>query len=142
MKTYNVTKKDITKKWYLIDATGCVLGRMASRIAAILRGKTKPIYTPALDCGDNVIVINAEKVKLTGNKLKNKLYYRHSTYPGNLKITRAEDYLKRKPEFLLQNAVRGMLPHNSLGRKLLKNLRIYVGERHPHTSQNPEVIKL
>ena len=126
----------------MIDANGEVLGRLASQIAKILRGKNKPSYTPHADCGDNVIVINAEKVKLTGNKLTEKLYVRHSGYPGGQRHTTPAEYLAKQPTFLLEKAVKGMLPRTRLGAAVLKNLKVYAGEEHPHAAQNPKSIKL
>ena len=126
----------------MIDAEGEVLGRLASQIAKILRGKNKPGYTPHVDCGDNVVVINAEKVKLTGNKMSDKLYVRHTGYPGGQRFTTPEEYLKKKPEFLIEKAVKGMLPKNRLGAALLKNLKVYAGAEHPHAGQSPKTIKL
>lgn len=142
MKTYNARHEDIVKDWYLIDAEGHILGRLASEIAKRLRGKHKPIYTPYVDTGDFVIVVNAGKVSLTGNKMSDKVYYHHSGYPGGLKMTNAGKMLKDHPEKVLLFAVRGMLPKNSLGRKMLKKLKIYTGNDHPHEAQCPRVIKV
>jgi len=142
MKTYNARKEDIIRNWYLIDAQGHILGRLASEIARRLRGKHKPIYTPYVDTGDFVIVVNAGQVSLTGKKMSDKVYYHHSGYPGGLKQTYAGKLLKDNPEKVLLYAVRGMLPKNSLGRKMLKKLKIYPGNDHPHEAQCPEVIKL
>lgn len=142
MKTYNARHEDIVKDWYLIDAEGQILGRLASEIAKRLRGKHKPIYTPYVDTGDFVIVVNAGKVSLTGNKMSDKVYYHHSGYPGGLKMTNAGKMLKDHPEKVLLFAVRGMLPKNSLGRKMLKKLKIYTGNDHPHEAQCPQVIKV
>jgi large subunit ribosomal protein L13 len=142
MKTYNAKKEDVVKSWYLIDAEGQVLGRLASEIAVRLRGKHKPIYTPYVDTGDFVIVVNAGRVTLTGKKMTDKVYYHHSLYPGGLKKTYADKMLKDNPEKVLLFAVRGMLPKNSLGRKMLKKLKIYTGNDHPHEAQCPQVIKL
>jgi large subunit ribosomal protein L13 len=142
MKTYNARHEDIIKDWYLIDAEGQILGRLASEIARRLRGKHKPIYTPYVDTGDFVIVVNAGKVSLTGKKMSDKVYYHHSGYPGGLKMTYAGKMLKDHPEKVLLFAVRGMLPKNSLGRKMLKKLKIYTGNDHPHEAQCPQVIKL
>jgi large subunit ribosomal protein L13 len=125
-----------------VDANDKVLGRLATAIAMVLRGKNKPIFTPHMDTGDFVIVINAEKVKLTGNKLNDKKYYSHSGYPGGLKETTAGKLLKEKPERVLISAVRGMLPKNSLGRQLIKKLKIYAGPEHPHTAQNPKLLNI
>ena len=126
----------------MIDATNEVLGRLASRIAKILRGKNNPGYTPNVDCGDYVIVVNAEKVKLTGDKLTEKVYVRHTGYPGGQRFATAQDYLKKKPEFVIEEAVRGMLPKTRLGEAIFKNLKVYAGAEHPHAAQNPKAIKL
>ncbi|MCX5842511.1 MAG: 50S ribosomal protein L13 [Deltaproteobacteria bacterium] len=142
MKTYNAKHEDMVKDWYLIDAEGQILGRLASEIARRLRGKHKPIYTPHVDAGDFVIVLNAGKVSLTGKKMSDKVYYHHSRYPGGLRETSAGKMLQDNPEKVLFFAVRGMLPKNSLGRKMLKKLKIYTGNDHPHEAQCPQVIKL
>ncbi len=137
MKTYMAKKWEVPRRWFVVDAQGKVLGRLASRIAMVLRGKNKPEFTPHLDTGDFVVVVNAGQVKLTGRKLDQKIYYRHSGYMGGLKETSARQMLKRKPEEVLRHAVRGMLPKNSLGRHLLKKLKIYTGAEHPHQAQQP-----
>lgn len=142
MKTFNVKKEEITKDWYVVDGQEKILGRLASEIASRLRGKHKPIYTPHLDTGDFVIVVNAEKIRLTGKKLANKIYYRHSGYPGGLTETTAGKLLQEKPEDVLKIAVRGMLPKNTLGRAMLKKLKIYKGPEHPHDAQCPRVLEL
>lgn len=142
MKTYNARKEDIIRNWYVIDAEGQILGRLASEIARRLRGKHKPIYTPYVDTGDFVIVVNAGKVSLTGKKLSEKVYYHYSGYPGGLKKTYAGKMLEDNPEKVLNYAVKGMLPKNSLGRKMLKKLKIYAGNDHPHEAQCPQVIKV
>jgi large subunit ribosomal protein L13 len=142
MKTYNARKEDIIRNWYVIDAEGQILGRLASEIARRLRGKHKPIYTPYVDTGDFVIVVNAGKVSLTGKKLSDKVYYHYSGYPGGLKKTYAGKMLEDKPDKVLNYAVKGMLPKNSLGRKMLKKLKIYAGNDHPHEAQCPQVIKV
>lgn len=142
MKTFNVKKEEIIKDWCVVDAQGKILGRLASEIASRLRGKHKPIYTPHLDTGDFVIVVNAEKIQLTGNKLADKIYYRHSGYPGGLTETSAGKLLQEKPEDVLKIAVRGMLPKNTLGRAMLKKLKIYKGPEHPHDAQCPRVLEL
>lgn len=143
MKTYMATKESVQRKWYLIDATDKTLGRLASQIASILRGKHKPIYTPHVDTGDHVIVINAEKIRLTGNKLQDKKYYHHSGYPGGLKVRTAADLLNSgRPERVLKLAVWGMLPHNRLGRKMFKKLKVYAGNEHPHSAQQPETLDI
>ncbi|MFH2011366.1 MAG: 50S ribosomal protein L13 [Pseudomonadota bacterium] len=142
MKTFNAKKNDIERKWYLIDANGKILGRLASEIASRLRGKHNPIYTPHIDTGDFIVVINAEKVVLTGNKLKQKVYYRHSGYPGGIKSITAELLQKKKPEDLINMVVKGMLPKNSLGRSMIKKLKVYAGEEHPHQAQNPKILTI
>lgn len=142
MKTYTVKEKEIKREWYLIDAEGKTLGRLASEIAKILRGKHKPIFTPHLSTGDYVIVINAEKVRVTGKKLDEKIYYRHSGYPGGLKGISLREQLKRHPTRVLRAAVWGMLPHNRLGRRVIKNLKLYAGSFHPHQAQQPETLDL
>lgn len=141
MRTYMPKETDIKKNWYLVDAEEMILGRLASKIAQILSGKNKPIYTPHLDVGDFVVVINAEKVKVTGKKKEKKIYYHYSGYPGGMKETTYEELLKKKPTMIIQEAVRGMLPKNKLGRKMLKKLKIYAGKEHPHQAQNPEKIE-
>jgi len=142
LKTFILKKEEIKRKWFLVDAKDKNLGRLCTEIAKILRGKNKPTFTPHLDCGDFVIVINADKVKVTGNKLKGKKYYRHSGYIGNLKVTTLEKMMEKSPEFVIRNAVRGMIPHNILGRQILKKLKIYKGENNPHSAQKPEKIDL
>ena len=141
-KTISANAATVTKEWVVIDATNEVLGRLASQIAKILRGKNKPGYTPHVDCGDYVIVVNAEKVKLTGDKLTEKGYVRHTGYPGGQRFATAQDYLKKKPEFVIEEAVRGMLPKTRLGEAIFKNLKVYAGAEHPHAAQNPKAIKL
>ncbi len=142
MKTYTVRKGDIKREWYVVDAQGKTLGRLASEIAKILRGKHKPIYVPHLDCGDYVIVVNAEKVRVTGKKLDQKFYYRHSGYPGGLKSINLRDQLQKHPTRVLEAAVRGMLPKNRLGRAMIKKLKVYAGGSHPHQAQQPKVLEL
>ena len=142
MKTYTAKAKDIEREWFLVNAEGKTLGRLASEIAKILRGKHKPIYTPHLDCGDYVIVINADRVRVTGRKLDQKMYYRHSGYPGGLKIISLRDQLQKHPERVVEAAVRGMLPKNRLGRKMFKKLKVYAGNSHPHQAQQPRVMEL
>ncbi|WP_237036122.1 50S ribosomal protein L13 [Mediannikoviicoccus vaginalis] len=142
MKSYNVKAKDIQRKWYVVDATDKVLGRLASEVAAILRGKNKPIFTPNLDTGDYVIVINADKVRVTGDKNKKKIYKKHTGYPGGLRTTTFEELLARKPERAIELAVKGMLPKNRLGRDMYRKLRVYAGEDHGHEAQQPESIDL
>ena len=138
MRTYTPKKDEIVRRCYLVDAEGKVLGRLASKVAAVLRGKHKPQYTPFLDVGDRVIVVNAAKVVLTGNKLEKKVYYRHSGYPGGLKETTCKELMETHPERVISKAVKGMLPHNALGRAMLKKLRVYAGPDHPHQAQEPE----
>ncbi len=142
MKTYFLKTKDIEKKWYVVDAEGKTLGRLTSRVAAILRGKHKPTYTPHLDMGDNVIVINAEKIRVTGRKLDQKKYYRHTGYPGGLKVTSLSDMIRTKPEKVISMAVKGMLPHNRLGRMINRHLKVYRGPEHPHQAQQPEFLEI
>ncbi len=138
MKTLFARKEtQADKKWWLVDAEDKVLGRLASEVANVLRGKNKAIFTPHVDTGDFVVVINAEKVKLTGNKWSQKMYHRHSGYIGGLKSISAEDLLKKKPEALIHHAVKGMLPKNRLGRKMIKKLKVYSGQEHPHEAQQP-----
>jgi large subunit ribosomal protein L13 len=139
VKSYIAKPNEIERKWYLIDAEGKVLGRLASEVAAILRGKNKPIYTPHVDTGDYVIIINADKVKLTGNKLDKKYYRYHTGYPGGLKSVTYRNMLEKKPEKVIELAVKGMLPKNSLGRQMLKKLKVYRGTEHKHEAQKPEV---
>ncbi len=138
MKTYVAIEKDVPKKWYVVDAKDKVLGRLATQIAMRLRGKHKPIFTPHADTGDFVVVVNAEKVAMTGRKWEEKIYYRHTGYVGGLKRTSARELLVKKPREILRFAVKGMLPKNSLGRRQLKKLKIYVGPDHPHEAQKPE----
>lgn len=138
MKTYIPKLAEIERKWHLVDAEGKILGRLASRIAQILSGKDKPIYTPHLDVGDFVVVINAEKVKVTGGKEEKKIYYRHTGYPGGLKERTYEELLSKKPQDIIRKAVRGMLPKNKLGRQMFKKLKVYAGSEHPHQAQRPE----
>lgn len=142
MKTYTLKPDDIERNWYLIDAQGRVLGRLATEIASILRGKRKPTYSPHMDNGDHVVVINADKVMVTGKKRQQKKYYHHSGYPGGLRSRTFAQLLVRKPEHILRQAVKGMLPHNRLGRQMLKKLRVYVGPDHPHQSQKPQPLEL
>ncbi len=142
MKTIFAKKTDIQRKWHLVDADGMVLGRLASRVASILKGKTKPIYTPNVDTGDFVVIVNAAKVRLTGNKLKQKLYYHHTGYPGGIKKKTAKDIMNKNPEKIIESAVHGMLPKNRLGRVQFKKLKVYRGPEHPHASQNPQELKL
>ena len=140
--SYYAKEGTYTQKWYVVDAAGKPLGRVASQVASILRGKNKPEFTPSVDVGDFVIIINAEKVILTGKKLDQKMMYHHSNYPGGLKETPYREVLARKPELAFSEAVRRMLPKGSLGRKTLTKLKVYRGENHPHEAQNPEVLEL
>ncbi len=137
MKSYTARTGEVSRQWYVVDAQDKVLGRLATRIAMTLRGKNKPTFTPHIDTGDFVVVVNAGQVQLTGRKLDNKMYYRHSGYPGGIKEINARKLLQKKPEEVLRHAVRGMLPKNSLGRQLLKKLKIYAGSTHPHEAQKP-----
>lgn len=142
LNTFMPKAADITRKWYVVDAEGQALGRVASQVANILRGKNKPIYTPNVDTGDFVIVINADKVVLTGKKLDQKIYYHHSGYVGGLKETKYRKLIAEKPEFALRHAVVGMLPKGPLGRQMATKLKVYRGEEHPHAAQNPEKFEL
>jgi len=140
--TYMAKSNEVERKWYIIDATDKTLGRLASEAASIIRGKHKPQFTPHVDTGDFVIVINAEKIRLTGKKLQNKMYYRHSLYSGGLKVTSAQDLLNTKPERVLEFAIHGMLPKNRLGDSMKTKLKVYAGSEHPHQAQQPEVYEL
>lgn len=137
--TYMANAQNLTRQWFVVDAAGQTLGRFASEIASILRGKHKPTFTPHFDAGDHVIVINAEKIVLTGKKLDQKMAYRHSGYPGGFRATVYRTLLEKKPEFVIEKAVKGMLPHNTLGRAMAKKLNVYSGPEHPHEAQKPEV---
>ncbi|MEG3069201.1 MAG: 50S ribosomal protein L13 [Syntrophaceticus schinkii] len=139
MRTYMAKPDEVQRKWYLIDAEDKTLGRLATEVARILRGKHKPTFTPHIDTGDHVIVVNAEKVKVTGNKFKDKQYYRHTGYPGGLKVINFAALISKKPEQVIEKAVWGMIPHNRLGRSVIKKLRVYRGPNHPHAAQSPEV---
>ncbi len=142
MKTYHTPMTEVERKWFVVDAENKVLGRLASEIATRLRGKHKPNFSPHMDVGDFIVVVNADKVKLTGNKLDDKIYYRHSGYMGGIKEQTAKEVLEKKPTELIKMAVRGMLSKNSLGRKQLKKLRIYTGGEHPHAAQQPETLDI
>jgi len=142
MKTFVAKEHEIEKKWYLVDAKEKVLGRLASEIATVLRGKHKPVFTPHMDAGDYVVVVNADKVMLTGDKLEKKTYYRHSGYVGGLKETTAKEMLQKRPENLIKFAVKGMLPKTSLGRRQLTKLKVYAGQDHPHQAQKPEKMEI
>ena len=140
MKTFMASPSTIERKWYVVDAEGMTLGRLASGVAAVLRGKNKPIFTPHIDTGDYVIIINADKIKVTGRKLEQKLYYSHSDYVGGFKSTTLKELLDKKPEKVVGLAVKGMLPKGPLGRQMYKKLHVYAGAEHPHDSQKPEVL--
>jgi large subunit ribosomal protein L13 len=142
MSTQIAKEQDINREWFVIDLEDVVLGRASTEIARVLRGKHKPIYTPSVDTGDFVVVLNADKVKLTGNKLADKKYYHHSGYPGGIREINAEKLLAKKPEMVLQSAVKGMLPKNPLGRKMFKKLKVYAGGEHPHAAQQPKELKI
>ncbi len=142
LKTFVPKPDDIKQKWYLVDANGKVLGRLASEVATILRGKHKPMYTTHLDVGDHVIIVNAEKIRVTGKKAKIKRYWRHTGYPGGLRYDAYSDLLKSHPERILEKAISGMLPHNKLGRKMYKKLKVYAGEKHNHQAQKPETLEI
>lgn len=142
MKTYSTKPKDIEREWYVVDARGKTLGRLATEIARILRGKHKPYYAPHLDTGDYVIVINAAQVRVTGRKLDQKIYYRHSGYPGGLKEITLRRQLEKHPDRVIRAAVWGMLPHNRLGRKMFKKLKVYADDKHPHQAQKPKVLEI
>ncbi|GAA4468077.1 50S ribosomal protein L13 [Nibrella saemangeumensis] len=141
-KTISANKETAQKDWVIVDAQGAVLGRLASQVAAIIRGKHKPNFTPHVDCGDNVIIINAEKIRLTGRKMTDKVYVRHTGYPGGQRFTTPRELLEKHPTRVLEHAVKGMLPRNRLGRRLFTNLHVYAGDKHPHTAQQPKEIKL
>ncbi|MFC1549427.1 50S ribosomal protein L13 [Nitrospirota bacterium] len=141
MKTQYAKKEEVERKWYVADADDQVLGRLAVKIATYLRGKHKPVFTPSVDTGDFVVVVNAEKVKLTGRKLENKVYYWHTGYPGGIKSETAGERMARKPEEVIRDAVWGMLPKNRLGRAMFKKLKVYKGSEHPHKAQQPEVMQ-
>ncbi len=140
MKTFMASPSTIERKWYVVDAEGMTLGRLASGVAAVLRGKNKPIFTPHIDTGDYVIIINADKIQVTGRKLEQKLYYSHSDYVGGFKSTTLKELLDKKPEKVVELAVKGMLPKGPLGRQMYKKLHVYAGAEHPHGSQKPEVL--
>ena len=138
MKTYVTKPAEVQRAWFVVDAEGQTLGRLASTVATVLRGKHKPIYSPAVDCGDYVIVVNADKVAVTGKRLEQKRYYRHSLYIGGLKEISLRDQMQKHPERVIESAVRGMLPKNALGRKMFKKLKVYAGGEHPHQAQMPQ----
>jgi large subunit ribosomal protein L13 len=141
MRTQFAKKDEIKRKWYLFDARDIVLGRLAVKVATCLRGKNKPVFTPNVDTGDFVVIVNAEKIKLTGKKLDDKIYYHHSGYIGGIKAATARERLKKAPEDVVRDAVWGMLPKNRLGRAMLKKLKVYKGDEHPHAAQKPEIIQ-
>ena len=141
-QTTMLKPSEVTRTWYVVDATDCTLGRLATQVATVLKGKHKPAYTPHVDCGDYVIVINASKVKVTGNKATDKMYYHHTGFPGGIKSESFEKLLARKPEDVIETAVRGMLPKGPLGRAMFRKLKVYAGESHNHAAQQPQVIKL
>ena len=141
-KTVSLNKATVQKEWVVVDATDQILGRLSSKIALVLRGKHKPGYTPHVDCGDNVIVINAEKVRLTGNKMKGKVYIRHTGYPGGQRFQTAEELMTKHPARMVEKAIKGMLPKNSLGARLFTNLHVYIGAEHDNAAQQPKVINL
>ena len=141
-ETFVTRPHDIERRWWVVDAEGQTLGRLASRIAPYLSGKNKPIYTPNLDTGDYVIVLNCDKIRVTGKKLDDKIYYRHSGYPGGLKSTTLRQMMAKHPDRAIKLAVKGMLPSSSLGRQMLKKLKVYAGDTHPHAAQKPEVLEL
>ena len=141
-KTYVTREEDVQREWYVVDASGQTLGRLAARVASVLRGKHKPTYSPSVDVGDFVVVVNAEKVHVTGRKLDQKLYYRHSGYPGGLKEITLRNLLQRHPNRVIEHAVRGMLPKNRLGRQVFRHLKVYAGSEHPHEAQQPKTLEL
>lgn len=142
MKSFMASPSTVERKWYVVDAEGKTLGRLAAEIANVLRGKKKPIYTPHIDTGDYVIVVNAEKVKTTGKKLDQKIYYHHSEYVGGMKETTLKEMMKKKPEFVITHAVKGMLPKGPLGRQMLRKLHVYAGPEHNHAAQKPEALEI
>ncbi|NIR49668.1 50S ribosomal protein L13 [candidate division KSB1 bacterium] len=142
MKTFAPKAENLNRKWYLVDAEGQILGRLASQVATILRGKHKPVYSPHVDVGDHVIIINAEKIRVTGKKARNKRYYRHTGYAGGLKFDVYSQLMEKRPERILEKAIWGMLPHNRLGRKMYKKLKVYAGQNHIHQAQKPEKLEL
>ena len=141
-KTYVTKDEDVQREWYLVDATGQTLGRLAAQVACILRGKHKPIYSPSVDTGDFVVIVNAERVRVTGRKLDQKIYYRYSGYPGGLKEITLRNLLQKHPTRVIEHAVRGMLPKNRLGRRMFKKLKVYAGPGHPHAAQQPKPLEL
>ena len=142
MKSYMASPSTIERKWFIVDATGHTLGRLASEVANVLRGQNKPVFTPHVDTGDYVIIINAEKIKVTGKKLDQKIYYNHSDYVGGMKETTLKDMLAKKPTYVVEHAVKGMLPKGPLGRQMMSKLHVYAGENHGHEAQKPEVLEI
>lgn len=142
MDTFSAKKSDINPKWFVVDANGQILGRLASKVATIIRGKHKPMFTPHMDTGDFVVIINAGKVRLTGNKMKDKKYYHYTGYPGGIREISAEKLIEKKPEEVLKKAIKGMLPKNSLGRQIFKKAKIHAGADHPYVAQSPEILTL
>ena len=142
MKSYMANPSTIERKWFIVDATGHTLGRLASEVAKVLRGKNKPVFTPHVDTGDYVIIINAEKIKVTGKKLDQKIYYNHSDYVGGMKETTLKDMLAKKPTYVVEHAVKGMVPKGPLGRQMMSKLHVYAGENHGHEAQKPEVLEI
>lgn len=142
MKSYMANPSKIERKWYVVDATGHTLGRLTSEVAAILRGKNKPVFTPHVDTGDYVIVVNADKIQVTGKKLEQKIYYHHSDYVGGMKETTLKNMLEKKPEYVIEHAVKGMLPKGPLGRQMMRKLHVYAGAEHSHEAQKPEVLEI
>jgi large subunit ribosomal protein L13 len=141
VRTFQAKETEVDKKWYIVDAEGQVLGRLASNIARILRGKHKPIFTPHVDTGDYVIVVNADKVRVTGKRIEQKSYFSYSGYPGGAKVRLFKDMVRKRPDFVIEHAVKGMIPHNRLGRRIIKKLKVYAGPEHPHTAQKPTELK-
>ena len=142
MKTFMASAENVERAWYVVDAEGCTLGRLAAEVAAVLRGKNKPIFTPHTDCGDYVIVVNAEKIAVTGKKLDQKVYYRHSEFIGGMKSLTLREMLDKKPEMVIENAVKGMLPKGALGNQMLTKLHVYAGPDHKHAAQKPQVLEI
>ena len=142
MKSYMASPSTIERKWYVVDATGHTLGRLASEVASVLRGKNKPIFTPHMDCGDYVIIVNADKIKVTGKKLEQKIYYNHSDYVGGMRETTLKEMLAKKPERVIELAVKGMLPKGPLGRQMIKKLHVYAGAEHNHAAQQPKALEI
>jgi large subunit ribosomal protein L13 len=142
LRTFSAKPTDIERDWYIVDAEGVILGRLASQIAQILRGKHKPIFTPHMDTGDFVVVINADKIRMSGAKEEKKHYFHHTGYPGGARVQSYKDVMKKHPERIVQSAVKGMIPHNRLGRKILKKLKVYAGTEHPHSAQQPKPLEI